>query len=121
MAEDEEAKKYREDAVSKLKPAFQKNGTITGANASKINDGACSIILMSKAKIDEKGIKPLAKIIAYADYEIDSVDFCVSPFYAAEKALKKANLKIGDIDFFEFNEAFSVVPVAMMRMLKIPK
>ena len=103
MMHDEEAKKYKEDVVSKLKPAFKKDGTITGANASKINDGACSIILMSKDKVNEKGIKPLAKIITYADYEIDSVDFCVSPYYAAEKALKKANLTVDDIAFFEFN------------------
>ena len=83
-----------------MKPAFDKSGTITSANASKINDGACCMILMSSKKMIEKNIKPLARILAYADAEIESTDFCRSPYYATMKALKKAGLKVEDIDFF---------------------
>ena len=70
MGEDEEANKYKESAISKLKPAFKKDGTVTGANASKINDGACSIILMSSSSVQSFGVKPLARIVCYADYEL---------------------------------------------------
>ena len=79
--------------IPKLKPAFKENGTVTSANASKINDGACCFVLMSKKNVEKYSVKPLARIVAYADYEMESVDFCKSPFFAAEKALNKAGLK----------------------------
>lgn len=74
---------------------------------------------MSESALKKHKVKPLARIVAYADFEMESVDFCKSPFYAAEKAMAKAGLKKEQIDFFEFNEAFSVVPIAMMKMMGI--
>lgn len=121
LEKDQEAQRYKEDSIGKLKPAFDKNGTITSANASKINDGACCMVLMSESKIRRSSVKPMARIVAYADAEVESTDFCRSPFFAAEKALKKAGLEVKDIAYFEFNEAFSVVPIAMMQLISIPK
>lgn len=77
--EDEEPKKLVKDKVPKLRPAFSKTGTITAANASKINDGACNLILMSEEKVNQLGIKPLARIVDYADSEVDPIDFCIAP------------------------------------------
>lgn len=76
---------------------------------------------MSGNKIKEGKYKPLCKILAYADAEVESVDFCRSPYYSSMKALEKANLQISDIDYFEFNEAFSIVPIVMMEMMSVPK
>lgn len=75
---------------------------------------------MSSKGLSKHKVKPVARIVAYADFEAESIDFCTSPFYAAEKALAKAGLNKDQIDFFEFNEAFSVVPIAMMKLMKIP-
>ena len=118
FAEDEEYKNVNFDKLPSLATVFQKeNGTVTAANASTLNDSASALILMSKEKMEELGVKPLAKIIAYSDASIEPENFTTAPSKALPKALKKANLEISDIDFFEFNEAFSVVGLANNKIL----
>ncbi|MBP6324224.1 MAG: acetyl-CoA C-acyltransferase [Chitinophagales bacterium] len=119
ITEDEEYKKFDEAKVSALKPAFEKEGTITAINASKINDGASAMVLMSGEKIKELGVKPLAKIVSFADASQDPEWFTTTPSKAIPKALKKANINIEDVDFFEINEAFSVVALANMKEMNI--
>lgn len=116
--EDEEYKNVKFDKIPGLKPVFQKeNGTVTAANASSLNDGASALVLMTRAKADALGIKPLAKILSFADAAIAPIDFPIAPAAAFPKALEKANLKVEDIDLFEFNEAFSVVALANNELL----
>jgi len=118
VSEDEEFKNVKFDKIPGLKPVFQKeNGTVTAANASSLNDGASALVLMTRAKADELGIKPLAKILSFADAAIAPIDFPIAPATAFPKALEKANLKVEDIDLFEFNEAFSVVALANNELL----
>ncbi|KAF9157149.1 erg10, acetyl-CoA C-acetyltransferase [Mortierella sp. AD011] len=118
IAEDEEYKNVKFDKIPGLKPAFQKvNGTVTAANASSLNDGASALVLMTRTKADELGLKPLAKILSFADAAIAPIDFPIAPAAAFPKALEKANLKVEDIDLFEFNEAFSVVAIANNQLL----
>lgn len=120
IAEDEEYKKFDRAKVAALKPAFEKEGTITAINASKINDGASAMVLMSAEKVKELGITPLAKIVSFADASQEPEWFTTTPAKAIPKALQKANIKIEEVDFFEINEAFSVVALANMRELDIP-
>ncbi len=116
--EDEEYKNVKFDRIATLPTVFKKeNGTVTAANASTLNDGASALILVSKEKMEELGLKPLAKIIAYADAAHEPENFTTAPSIALPKALKKANLEISDIDYFEFNEAFSVVGLANNKIL----
>ncbi|KAF9095021.1 erg10, acetyl-CoA C-acetyltransferase [Mortierella sp. AM989] len=117
FSEDEEYKNVKFDKIPGLKPVFQKDGTVTAANASSLNDGASAVVLMTRAKADELGLKPLAKILSFADAAIAPIDFPIAPAAAFPKALEKANLKIEDIDLFEFNEAFSVVALANNQIL----
>lgn len=118
FSEDEEYKNVNFDRISTLPTVFQKeNGTVTAANASTLNDGASALILMSKEKMEELGLKPLAKIISYADAAHEPEWFTTAPAKALPIALKKANLDISEIDFFEFNEAFSVVGLANNKIL----
>jgi acetyl-CoA C-acetyltransferase len=117
VAEDEEYKNVAFDKIPTLKPAFQKDGTVTAANASTINDGASALVLMSKEKANELGIKPLAKIIAYADAEQAPEWFTTSPSVAIPMAVKKAGLQMSDINYFEINEAFSVVSLANNQIM----
>lgn len=119
VTEDEEYKKFDEAKVGALKPAFEKDGTITAINASKINDGASAMVLMSGEKVKELGVQPLAKIVSFADASQDPEWFTTTPSKAIPKALKKANLSIDAVDFFEINEAFSVVALANMKELNI--
>jgi acetyl-CoA C-acetyltransferase len=119
IAEDEEYKKLDENKVGALRPAFEKEGTITAINASKINDGASAMVLMSGEKVKELGVKPLAKIVSFADASQEPEWFTTTPSKAIPKALQKANLKIEDVDFFEINEAFSVVALANMKEMNI--
>lgn len=119
IAEDEEYKKFDEGKVGALKPAFDKAGTITAINASKINDGASAMVLMSGEKVKELGITPLAKIVSFADASQEPEWFTTTPSKAIPKALHKANLKVEDVDFFEINEAFSVVALANMKEMNI--
>ncbi len=115
--EDEEFKNVKMEKIPGLRPAFTKDGTVTAANASTINDGAAAVVLMSAEKAAELKLKPLASIKAYADAAQEPKWFTTAPAKALPKALAKANLKIEDIDFFEFNEAFSVVGLANMKLL----
>lgn len=116
--EDEEYKNVNFDRISILPTVFQKeNGTVTAANASTLNDGASALVLMSKEKMEDLGLKPLAKIVSYADAAHEPEWFTTAPAKALPIALKKANLDISEIDFFEFNEAFSVVGLANNKIL----
>jgi acetyl-CoA C-acetyltransferase len=119
ISEDEEPKKVKFEKIPTLKPAFQKDGTITAANASKINDGAAAVVVMSKQKADELGIKPIAKIVNYASFARKPEWFTTAPADAISKVLKKANLTKDDIDLFEINEAFSVVPLVVNKILAL--
>lgn len=118
FSEDEEYKAVNFDRIGTLATVFQKeNGTVTAANASTLNDGASALVLMSKEKMEELGLKPLAKIVSYADAAHEPEWFTTAPSKALPIALKKAGLEISDIDFFEFNEAFSVVGLANNKIL----
>ncbi len=116
---DEEPSKVNFDKIPQLNPAFSKEGTVTAANASTMNDGAAAVVLMSSSKAKELDIKPIAIIKSFADAEQDPKWFTTTPSLALPKALKKANLNINDIQFFEFNEAFSVVGIVNTELLKI--
>ncbi len=120
FAEDEEYKNVNFEKLRQLKPAFEKNGTITAANASTINDGAAAVVLMSKEKADKLGLKPLAIIRSYADAEQEPLWFTTTPAKAMTKAVEKAGMTIKDIDYFEINEAFSVVAMVNAKLLNIP-
>ncbi|KAF8165419.1 peroxisomal 3-ketoacyl-CoA-thiolase [Crassisporium funariophilum] len=109
VREDEEYKKVIPDKVPSLRSAFKQGGIITAANSSPLSDGASALILMSAAKAEELGLKPLAKIISWADAGVEPIDFPEAPTKALPIALQKANLTIADISLFELNEAFSVV------------
>jgi acetyl-CoA acetyltransferases len=113
--EDEEFKKVRFDKIPQLRPAFNKDGTVTAANASTLNDGASAILLASQDAINKYNLKPLAKILSYADAAHEPMLFTTAPTKAAPKALKRANLEMKDMDYFEVNEAFSVVPMAFAQ------
>ncbi|MFK7907902.1 MAG: acetyl-CoA C-acyltransferase, partial [Chitinophagales bacterium] len=115
VSEDEDFKKVKFEKIPNLRPAFNKTGTVTAANASNINDGAAALVLMSKEKMEELGLKPLAKVLSYADAAQEPVWFTTTPSKAVPKALAKANLQIADVDYFEINEAFSVVALANMK------
>ena len=117
--EDEEYKKVKIDKIPNLKPVFDKEGTITAANASTLNDGASALIIMSLEKANELNLKPLAKIISYADFAHDPEWFTTAPSDAITKALEKAKIDKSEVDFFELNEAFSVVGLANLKLLDI--
>ena len=119
ISEDEEYKKVNFDKIPGLKPAFTKEGTVTAANSSTINDGAASLILVSGEYLKANNLTPLAKIISYADASQAPEWFTTSPVIAAEKALRSAKLSISDIDYFEVNEAFAVVAMAFAKHFKI--
>ncbi len=118
--EDEEYKNIKVDKVPDLKPAFEKRGTVTAANASNLSDGASALILMSAKKANKLGIKPLAKIVGFADAEQEPEWFATAPVIAVPKALKMAGLIKEEVDYFEVNEAFAVVPLAFEKMLDVP-
>jgi acetyl-CoA C-acetyltransferase len=117
--EDEEFKNINFEKVSQLRPAFKADGTITAANASTLSDGAAAVILMSEEKVNELGLKPLAQVVGYADAEQSPEWFTTTPAAATEKLLQKVGITIDDIDYFEFNEAFSVVALANAKLLDI--
>jgi acetyl-CoA C-acetyltransferase len=117
--EDEEYKNVFFDKIPSLKPAFTPDGTVTAANASTINDGASALVLMSKEKAESLGLKPLAKIVSFADAAQEPEWFTTAPTIAAPIALKRAGLTKDDISFFEVNEAFAVVPMAFGKVLDI--
>lgn len=118
FSQDEEYKAVNFDRIASLPTVFKReNGTVTAANASTLNDGASALILVSKEKLNELGLTPLARIVSYADAAQEPENFTTAPAKALPIALKKAGLEISDIDFFEFNEAFSVVGLANNKIL----
>ncbi len=119
FVEDEEYKNVNFEKIPTLKPVFQKDGTVTAANASTMNDGAAALILMSKEKADELGLKPLAKIKGFADAAQAPEWFTTSPSIALPKAVQKAGLKMDDISYYELNEAFAVVGLANAKLMNL--
>jgi acetyl-CoA C-acetyltransferase len=119
FADDEEPNAVKFDKIPSLKPVFKKDGTVTAANASTLNDGAAAVVLMSKEKAVQMGIKPLAKIVSYADAQQAPEWFTTAPSKAIPLALHRAGLSINQIDYFEINEAFSVVAIANNQLLKL--
>ncbi len=119
FSEDEEYKNVKMEKIPALRPAFTKEGTVTAANASTINDGGAALVLMSAEKAQELNITPLAKIKSFADAAHEPKWFTTAPAKALPKALAKANISIDDVDYFELNEAFSIVGLANMKILNI--
>lgn len=119
MNQDEEYRNVKFDKIPALKAVFTKEGTVTAANASTINDGAASLILASKEAVEKYGLKPLARIISYADAAQEPQWFTTAPVKAAQKALDKAGLSVDQIDYFEVNEAFAVVAQAFAQLMGI--
>lgn len=119
VEKDEEVERVRYDKIPKLRPAFRKEGTITAANASKLNDGAAAMILASESAVKKYNLKPLARVVSWADAARDPMEFTVAPADALPIALKKADKSVADIGAFEINEAFSVVAMANQKLLEI--
>ena len=119
FAKDEEPFNVKFDKIPELKSAFQKDGTVTAANASTMNDGAAAVVLMSKEKADELGLKPIGKIVSYADAEQSPEWFTTTPSLAVPKAVAKAGLKMEDISYWELNEAFAVVGIENTKLMKL--
>ena len=119
VTQDEEYKLVKFEKIPELRPVFQKDGTVTAANASTLNDGAAALVLMSKEKADSMGIKPIAKILSYADAEQAPEWFTTSPAKALPLAVSKAGLKMEQVDYFEINEAFSVVSIANNKLMHL--
>ncbi|ERM81609.1 acetyl-CoA acetyltransferase [Rhodonellum psychrophilum GCM71 = DSM 17998] len=117
--EDEEFRNVIFDKIPSLRPVFDKEGTVTAANASTMNDGASALVLMSKEKVQELGLKPIAKILGFADAAQDPIWFTTAPSLAIPKAIKNAGLTENDIDFYEINEAFAAVAIANQRQLNL--
>ena len=121
ITDDEEYKNINIEKVSQLRPVFDKEGTVTAANASTLNDGASALVLMSMEKAKKLNIKPIAKVVSYSDAAHEPENFTTAPAKAIEKLLKKNNLSVDDIDCFELNEAFSVVGLANIKILNLDK
>ena len=119
FSSDEEPFNVKFDKIHDLKPAFQKDGTVTAANASTMNDGAAALVLVSKEKAEELGLRPIARIVSFADAEQAPEWFTTSPALAVPKAVEKAGLTMMDIDFWELNEAFAVVGIENTRRMKL--
>jgi acetyl-CoA C-acetyltransferase len=119
LVEDEEYKNVDFAKIPTLKPVFSKEGTVTAANASTINDGACALVVMSEEKVKELSVKPLAKIVSFADAAQEPEWFTTAPTLAANKALQLAGMSLSQIDYFEVNEAFAVVALAFNKIMSI--
>jgi acetyl-CoA C-acetyltransferase len=119
IEQDEEPFNVKFDKIAGLKPAFLKEGTVTAANASTMNDGAAALVLVSEEKLKQLGLRPLARILSYADAEQAPEWFTTSPSIAAPLAVKKAGLRLEDIDYWELNEAFAVVGIENTRRMKL--
>ncbi len=119
VSEDEEYKNVKFDKIPTLKPVFVKDGTVTAANASTINDGASALILMSGEKVKELGVKPIAKLISYGDAAHEPEWFTTAPAKSVRKALDKVGMSVNDIDYWELNEAFAVVALAAVKELEL--
>jgi acetyl-CoA C-acetyltransferase len=119
VSKDEEPYNVKFDKIPSLSPAFAKDGTVTAANASTLNDGAAALVLMSKEKADELGLKPIAKILSYADAEQAPEWFTTTPAIAVPKAVAKAGLQMSDVHYWELNEAFAVVGIENSRRMQL--
>lgn len=119
--EDEEYKRVKFEKIPSLRPAFSKDGTVTAANASTINDGASALVLVSKEKMEALGLKPIAKIRSFADAAHEPAWFTTAPTLAAPLALKRAGMEMSDMEYLEVNEAFAVVPMAFNKELNVPE
>lgn len=120
IAQDENPGRFNEEKLRKLRPAFGEKGTITAGNASSINDGAAAVLVVSPEKVQDFGIKPQARILGYATFSQEPEWFTLAPIGAIQKLLQMLSLKVSDVDLFEINEAFAVVPMAAMKQLGIP-
>jgi acetyl-CoA C-acetyltransferase len=120
VKEDENPKKFNEEKLRQLRPAFGKEGTVTAGNASSINDGAAAIVVITPEKAKSLGVKPIARILGYATASREPEWFTVAPVGAISKLMDQLSLKVRDVDLFEINEAFSVVPMTAMNELSIP-
>ena len=120
MDRDEGLSRFNEEKLRSLQPAFGKAGTVTAGNASSINDGAAAVVVMSTSKAEKLGVAPQAKVLGYATFSREPEWFTLAPIGAIEKLLQQLNLKVADVDIFEVNEAFAVVPMAAMKDLDIP-
>jgi acetyl-CoA C-acetyltransferase len=116
---DDEVKNLNEDKLRAMRPAFKPDGSVTAPNAAPLNDGAAAVVLMSEAKVKELGVKPIAKILGWGDAEREPERFTVAPALAIPKAIKHAGLTEKDIDYYEINEAFSVVALANLKLLNL--
>lgn len=119
IEEDEEYKNVHFDKIPQLRPVFEKEGTVTAANASTMNDGAAALVLMSRKKAEELGLKPLAKIRGFADAAQDPIWFTTAPALAIPKAMAMADISVEEVDYYEINEAFAAVALANQRLLNI--
>jgi acetyl-CoA C-acetyltransferase len=120
VAEDEQPKRFNEEKMRQLRPAFGKDGTVTAGNASSINDGAAAIAVLSAEKAKSLGVRTQARILGYATASREPEWFTIAPIGAISRLLDQLSLKVGNVDLFEINEAFSVVPMAAMKELGIP-
>ncbi len=120
ISEDEEFKRVKFEKIPSLRPAFTKEGTVTAANASTINDGASALVLVSEAKLKELNLTPVARVVSFADAAHEPAWFTTAPTKAAPIALQRAGLKMSDMDFVEVNEAFSVVTLAFNKVMEVP-
>ena len=119
VSDDEEYHNFRDEKKFRSLPAaFQKNGTVTAGNASKINDGGAALVLMAEEVAKQRGLTPIARILGFGDAELEPKDFPISPASASAVALKHANVSLEDISFIEANEAFSVVALANQKLMK---
>ena len=116
---DEEPARFQEDKLRALKPAFGKDGTVTAGNASSINDGAAAVVVLSEGKVRELGVQPMARILGYAAFSREPEWFTIAPVGAIDKLLKRLGWRVADVDLFEVNEAFSVVPMAVIKDLGV--
>jgi acetyl-CoA C-acetyltransferase len=119
VSKDEECQKFLPEKFPSLKPAFAKNGTITAANSSKLNDGACSILIMAEETAKERGLKPLARILGYEDAEVAPIDFGIAPAKAIPRLLARNKMTVKNVDYFELNEAFAAVGLANTKLLDL--
>jgi len=120
MDEDEEFKKVKFEKIPKLRPAFSKEGTVTAANASTINDGAAALVLASEEAVKKHGLTPIAEVVSFTDAAHEPEWFTTAPTKATERLMEIADMSLDDIDYFEVNEAFSVVTLAYQKLLKVP-
>jgi len=119
ISQDEEFQRFLKDKIPTLRPVFEKDGTVTAANASKNADGACALVLSSEEHAQSRGLNAIARIRGFADAEVDPMDFSIAPTSAIQKLLKKLNMNIKDVDYFEINEAFSGTVLSNMKLLNL--